>query len=171
MSSDLVTLDAATGTQRDLLLECRRDPVRHPRLCYFNQAEAADRLRPILLKAYLYRGQKPDDEVVAFTANELAGELLRDADGLGLHALSIDEVAYVVRKAVLGQGGELYGITIASLYRSLADYAKGEGHALQVEAERTAKAAEGSTVADFIESAAETFAKQKNINQKHYKND
>lgn len=161
MSSDLVTLDALTMTQRDALLECRRDPVKHPRLCYFDQDAAAERLRTLILKAFLYRGQKADDEVVTFVSQELAGELLRDEDGLGLNNISLDEVAYVVRKAVLGQSGELYGITVSSLYRALAEYAKGEGHLLEVEA-RKGKAPAGSAVDAFLSSAAATIAKKNN---------
>ena len=33
----------------------------------------------------------------------------------------------MIRKAALGQGKEMYGISVSSLFQALADYCKGEG--------------------------------------------
>lgn len=128
-----------TPAQVDLI-ECRRDPVRHPRIANMGTAEAVSQMRQILLRAYLYRGQTADDTLVNFTASVLVEELTADMDGLGLKYITFREIAYVVRKSIMGQGRELFGLSVSSIYAALADYAKGEGHLIQVQAEAQAKA-------------------------------
>ena len=54
--------------------------------------------------------------------------------------ITFREIAYVVRKSIMGQGRELFGLSVSSIYAALADYAKGEGHLIQVQAEAQAKA-------------------------------
>ena len=46
----------------------------------------------------------------------------------GLSTLSWMEIGIIIRRAVLGGAKELYGVSVASLYSALVEYAKTEGH-------------------------------------------
>jgi hypothetical protein len=47
------------------------------------------------------------------------------------------EIQVIVKKAVLS--GEMYGVSVATIYKAVTDYAKGEGHLHQVEADNQAR--------------------------------
>ena len=64
---------------------------------------------------------------LTFIAAALVKEIQADTQ-LGLPHLSWQEIGMVIRRAVLGAGKELFGVSVASLYGALADYAKTEGH-------------------------------------------
>lgn len=109
------------------LEEIRRDSQRFPRLKDIPEQEACAQLQPILLKAFMYRGQNVTEEALAFMASALRDELMRDEDCVGLQNITIEEIRREVRAASLGNRGELYGISVASLYRVLVAYAAGAG--------------------------------------------
>ena len=71
---------------------------------------------------------------MAFIASALVDEIQADPQ-FGLRTLSWMEIGMVIRRAVLGGARELYGVSVASLYGALVDYARGEGH----EADKLAK--------------------------------
>jgi hypothetical protein len=59
-----------------------------------------------------------------------------------------------VRKSVLGQGKEMYGISVSSIFQALADYCKGEGRMADKEAREIAsrqKELKMSIVAPFLQ--------------------
>jgi hypothetical protein len=63
--------------------------------------------------------------------------LNEDEYGIGTKYLSFEEIKRVVRKAALGQGKEMYGISVSSLFQALADYCRGEGRMADKEAKET----------------------------------
>jgi len=77
--------------------------------------------------AFLYRGQDATTTTIRFIANALVAEIKADTK-FGLGSLSWEEIGRTIRLAVLGGGKEMYGVSVASLYAALVDYAKTEGH-------------------------------------------
>lgn len=124
-NSSLPTL-AKYGTL-DKLVDYRRYPDQFPRIKAFNLEVAAKRMVPIVWAACLYKGQDISDEKLAFISKALVSEILADGK-YGLRELCWEEIGIAIRAAVLGEGRELYGITVSSLYSALVDYANGAGH-------------------------------------------
>ena len=134
----LQTIPAASSAPD--LVEVRANSAKFPRLWQIPREQAVAQLTPCILQAFMYRGQNADGTLVEFTAGNLIDELLADADGVGLRGLTLYEITRCVKRAVLGQSGrELYGVNVSSLYATLVDYAKGEGHQADVKALQAAK--------------------------------
>lgn len=109
------------------LVAIRRDPVTFPRISSTPKEQAVARMAKIVYASFLYRNQQTTEAVVGFTAAALVDEIMNDTH-FGLPALSWMEIGMVIRRAVLGGGKELYGVSVSSLYSALVDYAKTEGH-------------------------------------------
>lgn len=108
------------------LLEMRADATRFPRINTMSREQAVSGLIRIVSQAFLYRGQAADPVNVQFISNALLNELLED-DKYGAGYLSLAEIQVVVKRAVLG-GSEMFGISVASLYKVIMEFIKGEGH-------------------------------------------
>lgn len=109
------------------LVDIRRDPVAFPRISATPREEAIKKMVPLVYAAFLYRGQETTAEKVKFIATALVDEIMADPH-FGLQTLSWMEIGMVIRKAVLGGSKELFGVSVASLYSALIDYAKTDGH-------------------------------------------
>lgn len=109
------------------LVTIRRDPVTFPRIRSTVREESVKRMARIVYAAFLYRNQSTTKEIVRFTATALVDEIMADTH-YGLPSLSWTEIGMVIRRAVLGGGKELYGVSVSTLYAALVDYAKTEGH-------------------------------------------
>ena len=108
------------------LLEMRADATRFPRIKTMSREQAVSGLIRIVSQAFLYRGQAADPVNVQFISNALLNELLDD-DKYGAGYLSLAEIQVIVKRAVLG-GSEMFGISVASLYKVIMEFVKGEGH-------------------------------------------
>lgn len=108
------------------LLEMRADATRFPRINTMSREQAVSGLIRIVSQAFLYRGQAADPVNVQFISNALLNELLED-DKYGAGYLSLAEIQVVIKRAVLG-GSEMFGISVASLYKVIMEFVKGEGH-------------------------------------------
>ena len=108
------------------LLEMRADATRFPRINTMSREQAVSGLIRIVSQAFLYRGQAADPVNVQFISNALLNELLED-DKYGAGYLSLAEIQVVVKRAVLGES-EMCGISVASLYKVIMEFVKGEGH-------------------------------------------
>ena len=132
-NNELQTQQAPTlavyNNNRVNLMEVRRSPKKFQRIRATENAEAVKRLKVLVYAAFLYRGQATNAETVAYIASALVQEIMADTV-FGLPDLSWVEVGYIIRRAVLGAGKELFGVSVASLYGALVDYAKNEGHEL-----------------------------------------
>ena len=109
------------------LVEIRRNPVDFPRINATPRADAVAKMFPIVYAAFLYRGQEASQEILTFISTALVDEIMADTH-FGLQTLSWMEIGMVIRKAVLGGSKEMYGVSVATLYAALVDYAKTEGH-------------------------------------------
>jgi len=96
-------------------------------------------------------------------SSSLIDILKEDEYGIGTRFLSFEEIKRVVRKAALGQGREMYGISVSSLFQALADYCKGEGRMADKEAKEIAskrKSIRDSIIAPMVDSMAELMVKR-----------
>lgn len=109
------------------LVEVRRHPEKYPRIGTTDYPAAVSQMTEIVFAAAFYRGQDMDDKQIKFIAAALVSEILADTK-LGLRTLSWLEIGRTIRAAVLGAGRDMFGVSVASLYAALVDYAKGEGH-------------------------------------------
>jgi hypothetical protein len=105
-------------------VEMRLDPVRFPRLNSIHREDAIRLMTEIVRAACIYRGSKAEASDVVATAAALVDELNADT-AYGLKFISFAEIRRAVRRAVLET--EMYGVNVASLYRAIVAYAKGEG--------------------------------------------
>ena len=118
------------------LVAVRLDPRAYPRLKNLPAEHAVAGLAQIITAALSYTGRQLDVDAVKVMAVALHTELLQDADGIGTANITLDELQWCVRRAVLGFGPELYGINVASLYKVASAYCLGEGRQAQEEANR-----------------------------------
>ena len=146
---------------QDLLLEIRHNRQKYPRLRDMVYADAFAQMHVIISKALIYRGQEVIKKQVDIITSALLSELLDDFDKLDTSYLTTQEIAYAVRKAVLGDG-ELYGVTVASLYKAIVKYIKGEGRELQQQRPRT-KDESASAAMTMLEAMAAQAAQEAKI--------
>ena len=123
-----------TQTGQATLVDIRSDNKRFPRLYTYRRDEAVAQMNIIILMAFQFRGQQADVATITQMSSSLVEVLNEDEYGIGTRFLSFEEIKRVVRKAVLGQGKEMYGISVSSIYQALADYCKGEGKVADKEA-------------------------------------
>ena len=118
------------------LVEIRRHPELYPRIKTTPDEEAVNKMTTMVYAAFLYRGQDATTTTIRFIANALVAEIKADTK-FGLGYLSWEEIGRTIRLAVLGGGKEMYGVSVASLYAALVDYAKTEGHDAERRASQT----------------------------------
>lgn len=132
--NNLTTQQPAKAT----LVEIRTDNKRFPRLHSYRREDAIAQMNMIIMMAYQFRGQNADTQTIVQTSSSLIDILSEDEYGIGTKYLSFEEVKRVIRKAVLGQSKEMFGISVSSLFQALADYCKGEGRMADKEAKEIA---------------------------------
>lgn len=150
-------------TGQATLVDIRTDSKTFPRLHTYDRQEAIGQMNIILLMAFQYRGQQAD----AYTINQMSASLIEllieDEYSLGMKYLTFEEIKRIVRKAALGQGKEMYGISVSSIFQALADYCKGEGKMASQQArvilEQKRELAR-AIVAPMIDSYANTLIKK-----------
>lgn len=111
------------------LLDIRKDAKKFPRLHTYSREQAVTEMSKIVSQAFLYKGQAADPTNIQFISCSLVDELQADLDRLGTRFLSFAEISRIVKRAVLQD--EMYGISVASLYKVIVEYVKGEGLKLQ----------------------------------------
>lgn len=139
------------------LLEMRMDKKRFPRIGTFSREQAEFEMSKIVSQAFLYRGQVADPTNIQFISCSLVEELQADLDKLGTRHISFAEISRVVKRAVLQD--DMYGISVASLYKVIIEYIKGEGHRLQQEvSERKRKSEQEQTKNSVIAPMLQAYA-------------
>lgn len=152
---------ATTG--KATLVEIRTDNRKFPRLHTYRREDAIGQMNMIIMMAYQFRGQQADVQTVMQMSASLIDILCDDEFGIGTHNLSFEEIKRVVRRAALGQGKEMFGISVSSIFQALADYCKGEGRMAAQEAkEIVAKQREmrQSIIAPMIQGYSEQMLKK-----------
>ena len=129
MNNEMTTTNHALvdfNPGRASLLEMRADSTKFPRIKSLPRDEAVFEMTKIVTQAFLYRGQAADVTTIQFISSSLVDELLAD-DKYGASSISFAEIQVVVKRAILG-GSEMFGISVASLYKVIMEFVKGEGH-------------------------------------------
>lgn len=103
-----------------------------PRIGKIGRDAAVRELTDILFKAYIYKGYRYDEENARFIADALFTEILQDMHKLGMKNLSMYEISYCIKKAVLEDMNFFFSVSY--LYNILSAYCKGEGHRAHIEA-------------------------------------
>ena len=130
------------------LLEMRMDEKRFPRIGAFPREQAVFEVSKIVSQAFLYRGQAADPKNIQFISCALVDELQSDLDKLGTRHISFAEISRVVKRAVLQD--DMYGISVASLYKVIIEYIKGEGHRLQQEVSERKRKSEQEQIKNSV---------------------
>lgn len=130
------------------LLEMRMDAKRFPRIGAFPREQAVFEMSKIVSQAFLYRGQAADPKNIQFISCALVDELQSDLDRLGTKHISFGEISRVVKRAVLQD--DMYGISVASLYKVIIEYIKGEGHRLQQEVSERKRKSEQEQIKNSV---------------------
>lgn len=149
--------------ERATLIDIRSDNKRFPRLHTYRREDAINHMNLIILMAFQYRGQQADTQTIQLMSASLIEILNEDEYKIGTKYLSFEEIKRVVRKAVLGQSKEMYGISVSSIFQALADYCKNEGKAADKEAKLIAakgKELRNSIIAPMIQGYADSLVKQ-----------
>jgi hypothetical protein len=159
MSNDLIV----PGKQ-PTLLEIRMDSKKYPRLCRYTKEEADLAMVKIVSQAILYRGQNMEASTISFTASSLVDELMRE-DKYGAKYLSIEEIAIIVKKAVLET--DIY-VSVSTLYRAILDFCKGEGSRINQEAatlkrKQDEESLRNSVVAPMLQAYTGAFIKEHKV--------
>ena len=169
MNNDITTTNGQLMTPASnqvSLLEMRMDEKRFPRIGAFPSEQAVFEMSKIVSQAFLYKGQAADPKNIQFISCSLVDELQADLDKLGTRNISFAEISRIVKRAVLQD--DMYGISVASLYKVIIEYIKGEGHRLQQEvSERKRKSEQeqikNSVIAPMLQAYAGEFIKKHRI--------
>ena len=129
---------ATTTGNRATLVDIRTDNKKFPRLHTYRKEDAVTHMNVIILMAFQLRGQNADVQTIMQMSSSLIDILNDDDYGIGTKYLSFEEIKRVVKKAVLGQAREMYGLSVSSLFQVLADYCRGEGRMADKEAKEIA---------------------------------
>lgn len=169
MNNDMTTTNGQMMTPASnqvSLLEMRMDEKRFPRIGAFPREQAVFEMSKIVSQAFLYKGQAADPKNIQFISCALVDELQSDLDKLGTRHISFAEISRVVKRAVLQE--DMYGISVASLYKVIIEYIKGEGHRLQQEvSERKRKSEQeqikNSVIAPMLQAYAGELLKNSKV--------
>jgi hypothetical protein len=156
-------MNALTTQTQSSLVEIRTDDKRFPRLYKYSREEAVNQMNMIIMMAFQFRGQQADAMTIFQMSSSLVDILNEDEYGIGTRFLSFEEIKRVIKKAALGQGREMYGISVSSLFQALADYCKGEGRMADIEAKEIAsrrKSLRDSIIAPMVDSMAELMVRK-----------
>ena len=133
------TLVVNAGYSQIPLIEIRANKDKYPRLTTYWQfnpevdaydwtTEAKMKMAQIIMRAFMYKGMQAEENNVRYISVTLLQEIQEDSQELGMMHLTFEEIDRAVKKSVLGQGKEMFGISVASLYATITDYCRGEGH-------------------------------------------
>ena len=169
MNNEITTTNGqlmTSASNQVSLLEMRMDEKRFPRIGAFPREQAVFEMSKIVSQAFLYRGQAADPKNIQFISCALVDELQSDLDKLGTKHISFAEISRVVKRAVLQD--DMYGISVASLYKVIIEYIKGEGHRLQQEvSERKRKSEQeqikNSVIAPMLQAYAGELLKHSKV--------
>jgi hypothetical protein len=168
MSNDLipVTSQVAVSKQDARFLEIRMDSHKYKRIYKYEKTEAVFQMSKIVTKAFLYRGQAVDSASVNFISNALVEEILLE-EKWGAKYLTFEEIEMIVKGAVLGNA-EMFGVSVASLYKVILDWVKTDGTRLQNQAaelkrQQNTQALRDSMVAPMLQAYADSFSKNHKI--------
>ena len=141
VASSLITIDPKVTA-----VDIRHDPEKYPRIHSIDGNISYQAVTMIMMQAFTIRGQKPTATDLAASANMLLDMLLMDEDNLGLNYLTLPEIARCARRSALENDGP---VSVASVYKSLKDYAMKEGNQARVAATAESERVKNASFLDF----------------------
>ena len=157
--NQMTTIPAEKAT----LVDIRTDNKRFPRLYTYKREDAIAQMNMVIMMAFQFRGQQADVQTIMQMSATLIEILNEDEYGIGTKYLTMEEIKRVVKRAALGQGKEMYGISVSSLFQALADYCKGEGNMAQKQATEIAahqRETKDAIMASMIQGYSEKMLKK-----------
>ena len=157
--NQMTTIPAEKAT----LVDIRTDNKRFPRLYTYKREDAIAQMNMVIMMAFQFRGQQADVQTIMQMSATLIEILNEDEYGIGTKYLTFEEIKRVVKRAALGQGKEMYGISVSSLFQALADYCRGEGRMADQQAKEVVakrRDLKNSIIAPMIESMAQLMGKK-----------
>ena len=152
-----------TQPEKATLVDIRTDNKRFPRLYTYKREDAIAQMNMVIMMAFQFRGQQADVQTIMQLSATLIEILNEDEYGIGTKYLTMEEIKRVVKRAALGQGKEMYGISVSSLFQALADYCRGEGRMADQQAKEVVakrRDLKNSIIAPMIESMAQLMGKK-----------
>lgn len=169
MSNELTTRAGQLTTpasEQVSLMDMRMDAKRFPRIGSVSRESAIHEMSRIVSQAFLYKGQAADATNIQFISCALVDELQSDLDRVGTKFISFAEISRIIKRAILTE--EMFGISVASLYKVIIEYIKGEGHRLQKEIDRKReeeqrKKLKDSIIAPMLQAYAGAMVKRSKV--------
>lgn len=152
-----------TQPEKATLVDIRTDNKRFPRLYTYKREDAIAQMNMVIMMAFQFRGQQADVQTIMQMSATLIEILNEDEYGIGTKYLTMEEIKRVVKRSALGQGKEMYGISVSSLFQALADYCRGEGRMADQQAKEVVakrRDLKNSIIAPMIESMAQLMGKK-----------
>ena len=152
-----------TQPEKATLVDIRTDNKRFPRLYTYKREDAIAQMNMVIMMAFQFRGQQADVQTIMQMSTTLIEILNEDEYGIGTKYLTMEEIKRVIKRAALGQGKEMYGISVSSLFQALADYCKGEGRMADQQAKEVVakrRDLKNSIIAPMIESMSQLMARK-----------
>lgn len=152
-----------TQPEKATLVDIRTDNKRFPRLYTYKREDAIAQMNMVIMMAFQFRGQQADVQTIMQMSATLIEILNEDEYGIGTKYLTMEEIKRVIKRAALGQGKEMYGISVSSLFQALADYCKGEGRMADQQAKEVVakrRDLKNSIIAPMIESMSQLMARK-----------
>lgn len=152
-----------TQPEKATLVDIRTDNKRFPRLYTYKREVAIAQMNMVIMMAFQFRGQQADVQTIMQMSATLIEILNEDEYGIGTKYLTMEEIKRVIKRAALGQGKEMYGISVSSLFQALADYCRGEGRMADQQAKEVVakrRDLKNSIIAPMIESMAQLMGKK-----------
>lgn len=148
-------------------LEIRMNSDRFPRIAAIEKGQCTAALARIITAGFLLLGQNPEPAKVKFMASTLQ-ELFAEEEAWGLKYITVQEVARVVKNAVLTDS-TITTLSPAVIYREMVKYAKGEGALLQKKAYEGKRAIDRKKIAEhpvaiMLDTMAAEMARKNNVN-------
>ena len=169
MNNEITTTNGqlmTSASNQVSLLEMRMDEKRFPRIGAFPREQAVFEMSKIVSQAFLYKGQAADPKNIQFISCSLVDELQADLDKLGTRNISFAEISRIVKRSVLQD--DMYGISVASLYKVIIEYVKGEGHRISQEVrqkreEQERESLKQSVIAPMLQAYAGRLIKNSKV--------
>ena len=152
-----------TQPEKATLVDIRTDNKRFPRLYTYKREDAIAQMNMIIMMAFQFRGQQADVQTIMQMSATLIEILNEDEYGIGTKYLTMEEIKRVIKRAALGQGKEMYGISVSSLFQALADYCRVEGRMADQQAKEVVakrRDLKNSIIAPMIESMTQLMGKK-----------
>lgn len=137
-------------------VEARLRPDKHPRLKNYPRDMAVNMIAEIIFKAYFYKGFKFDQDNVRAISETLYEEMMMDSHKLGMPQISMFEIGYAIKKAVMDN--EDFFFSVSYIYNVIKKYCLKEGHEALEEAKKIIKREEQKQLSSPAQTMIDVYS-------------